>query len=1105
MSRRLIVILLIGAAAIGWVYLAPPLSQAQKFNIRQVAAKIPGLQQIASPNITTVSSIRIDNQFPSFVIVPAVDLLRYKNAAYRLKPDRRFLSALERLEVFFSGSSNEISAKFENNRWSVRSKNSLLGIVPTDDTVLGEVPELPDFDDFMKLLVRRVQTLNAEFPLNLQKSSVGYPEIKKKLDEFFSPSMFSLGREINKLWESGNRDPALLYYSAKALTNLQFQLMDRLETSDEVGAQALAMVALAKVLSGKNTDRVECLLAEAMDYDGHAGRLAESFSKSDPLRAYVLRDDQSLKQLAIQNQDMSTRYLLATRLAHLGKLEPWIDWMQKAFGDQEISISILKTGLEIDSFSLGRSFPAEMRAHILLALSRERENAPLDLKKEVIKVVLQNSAYYQVLQRAMKMDGDSLAATSQKFESSLNSLAGSYDGSFMPAEIHRAFYEAYFYSTLYIEGLNILDNRGNLEGAQLYYTNIKGLNAAGENRLKSAVTQAVSFVKDKATSIIGSGLSVGGTKKYISQTISSVININPVNEDLLLWFEHLVISQNGTNNLDDLVADLGERASLSGEALKRTFKEANRYFRPMDPAQALGVKRMAFRMDTRPLHKNILAGALHFKLYDLHLSDKLYQSVFETSPRHFDYTETWYRKFTGNSSRLKEIIHSPNWEFDTRVQALGYLEKLMSKPPKIIKNEYKKLIAEDPDSWYASKMFAKYLIEQKSHSEARKVVQAWLKREVPTLGLENTIALNLVAETYYEEGRYKEGWKVASRLIKGEQGGSFRIGALLLDKLGEKKKAEKIWQHYLQRYPHQKKAVANYAEFLWREGRYEDAGILVRKEKPHLSAWTFQFKIATKFAKVFADQPAEKGIEAFSFINRGLLPTEQEFFIYPLFRRGNPELAYRLESKLRRGGIGQIDLNLNAYRFLIAWKGKEAASTWIRNATPPGSYNNVGTVAFGKTEYDLLWSLSKSPDQFTWLMRAAASLKYEKISERERGFLMRYYKSGGMGGYYDKLGQYLLGLATKEEALMVLDTPKKVCEGAFYFGYKAHVEKRYGEAIDWYRIVIETGLTHNGEYHWAGNSLYHLWAEEVSLSRLKDIEDVWDIQSPKKLARREEG
>jgi hypothetical protein len=203
----------------------------------------------------------------------SVEQLRAMLAAReRVRPDARFLLAVADLHRLHRGVSAAVTARFDGGRWTVLHGN----------TVVGSLPEAPDFPDALALLAAWSRALerpparraHAELP----RDALGW--------ELLAPGarvVAALDR-LGALWTLGVRAPELLRAAARAAAALALATPQAAELCDPVEARALAALALAH---GADLDLpdVSALVAWRLGYGRAAQAFAAPLAADHPVRA----------------------------------------------------------------------------------------------------------------------------------------------------------------------------------------------------------------------------------------------------------------------------------------------------------------------------------------------------------------------------------------------------------------------------------------------------------------------------------------------------------------------------------------------------------------------------------------------------------------------------------------------------------------------------------------------------------------------------------------------------------------------------------------------------------------------------------------------------
>ena len=139
-----------------------------------------------------------------------------------------------------------------------------------------------------------------------------------------------------------------------------------------------------------------------------------------------------------------------------------------------------------------------------------------------------------------------------------------------------------------------------------------------------------------------------------------------------------------------------------------------------------------------------------------------------------------------------------------------------------------------------------------------------------------------------------------------------------------------------------------------------------------------------------------------------------------------------------------------------------------------------GTLAFFLAEAgneDLLWSGdaddSRDEGRWTWLARATMAARAGLDTHPRRQELLDHYATKSNNEYH-LMGRLMVGLEREDALLAIANSLHRKCEVAFYLGARARAEGRIADAVDWFRVAVETAQTRDGEYYWAIRALAEL-------------------------------
>src|SRR5438874_5403184 len=246
------------------------------------------------------------------------------DAAYRLKPDRRILLAVEAVQRFFvAGSPASATAVQEGERWRIR-----LG--PGD---VGTLRDRPGFQQALSLVEAFARHLAGEHPAT---TAAGEASPAPPFD--WEPEAIVSLRDAQARWLKAEHSPELVRRACRALASLAFQEVDTLGVGDRLPAQALAMLAITRALGAEAT-REEALTAAALGYTAAAQAAAMRLPQSDALRLYL--EGSSRLESSAAGASLAARYLQLRMLRWADDEEGEERWLRSQLSDEQHRLPVL--------------------------------------------------------------------------------------------------------------------------------------------------------------------------------------------------------------------------------------------------------------------------------------------------------------------------------------------------------------------------------------------------------------------------------------------------------------------------------------------------------------------------------------------------------------------------------------------------------------------------------------------------------------------------------------------------------------------------------------------------------------------------------------------
>ena len=979
--------------------------------------------------INPLKSYKIENA-PVTSYTNSQKIIAAMKADYRLKPDQRFLLAMNAIYRFLGPNTQvDLSTDFSGGSW----------VIDWQDNTVKRMPELPDFSDYIRVLTHWATLMLKSFPLDL--TPVPHDDrlvnIKAELELFLLPHTKAALSELDALWQEGVHSVEMIHNATRGLIWLAMQTLDETGIGDQIAARALAMLALSRAISGNDILLVEeALLADEMHYSAYAIQRMERLP-DHPVKAYLERNYTQFENLLDTSKPTALLcYLRLKQLSETKDIKKWAQWMNRLYRHDGYLLPVLKTGLEMNTFKSDRFFSDFLPKVVLFDLASEfKEPDYIDFMGVMVKAAFDEKIdgmhFETILRKALGLDKSGLL---KQLNKNLAKLQPIYKGPFLDSDLLAAYYESYFYSCLYCQGLFYLDR--------------------------------LSSIKKVNDFDFGLGMENSGRLNEFRQ-----------------WFHNLADAKAGRSRCKMLMKSISESHEFGAPLVIRSFNELKGLLKYGDPETFAAAKLLITRMDARPENQITLGWIARSSLLDLNLTEKMIKNAVAADPVKNPVIRIWLAYFQRDLTTLHDLAVSTSMSPKYRADAIKYWAKTENNTDDIIQ-AYSNLVKDNPKIYNITRQYVEYLLNNGYYRKAHNAAMDWLLLNPPTSGLENIIMRNAIAKGFYKSGQYDACLDFISPHISIQQNDTMLTAAECMAKDGRTKEAEALFEKAMDRYPDSLNGLIRYIRFLWEEGRYELAAKRLKEWKYPIDAVKWRFQIGKAFCDVLAaNDDAKKAFKA--FLAAGISHWDLKNIPIMLAKADRNELAFRLNNMLFGRGLANLDFILTSYGYLKQSNGKDAADLWIRKKIPATMRNPAGMIFFAQKEYDLLWDLIDESEQnkhadFIWLLRAAAWVKSNDDNRNHKEKLHDYYSKNDRT-YYNKIGRFLMEFDSGENLLAGAVNANKRCELAYYFGLKAQGEGDYDLASDWYHIALETGMIKMGEYRWAHNELYRWYTKDMSL------------------------
>lgn len=957
-------------------------------------------------------------------------LIEEYQSRYRLPPDRRFIKAIGLLNNFFRGENVNESAipTWQDGRWDITYAGK----------TLGQLPEFPDYSDYMKVLTDWAKTLSQSYPLSIEPDGTIDSTIETSLNNFFAEDVAGALFLIDKSWREGHHSEKLLESASRGLTYLAIQNLDSMGIGDDVPAQAWAILAAYNSLTGKTLLQEEVLLADHLSYSDTAKRLSSGLPSNDLVRSYIQRESMFLSPISDQNL---IKFLHLKNLVKTQETEELVQYISKQLPKQANSLAVMKIMIDTNNFAFYRTISNIIPDIILQNLSDITGTSTDPGVDELFLGVLaeslsidDNSETLRALRRSFEIDKSGKV---NRFNKQLNLAKEKAQGPFLTSSYIDKFYESFFFSGLYAEGTFYLDRLASLEMVHRFNQEIND----GE----------------------------GETMVMFKQ-----------------WYQILMTSQFGNADFDDITNTIAQFKDLSPSQFKRLLNEIKGLASYGDPRLNVLMRRLCQKLDSRPGNMISLGTYAYTTLLDLPLAEKLITRALEISSLDNGANQVWLAYFQRDIEKLKELSKANSILPADRAFAFKLLSKISGIENVI--GDLKNLQQSFSSDFQITNQYIELLMQSRNYPAARTAAQAWIDQNKMNLGLDVTVMAEEIAQSYLEEGLYQEGFDYIKPYIDGQKGNTFKVAVNLLNKLGRRDEAAEILQIAMQRYPQNNDFLCLKLEMLWEEERYEEAAKLIANWKYPLNFTDWRWKIGTTFNKVFSSKSTAYGTKAFTHLVQAGLHIDSLVNVpKEVNKNGNHELAFMTNSLLNVSGLQALELLTFSYSYRKDWTGEVEANKWLKQIVPAKARNPLSMFLFADKHYDQLWEFNENPGseyggEFVWLLRAAAWVDDNRKNEVYHNKLVAYYRKH-KDNFYERLGRYLLDMETAQNVINAAEADQdKLCEYSYYFGIKAQRDGDIEKASDWYHVTVGTGLQKEGEYRWAFYRLWDWMTKEQSLS-----------------------
>jgi tetratricopeptide (TPR) repeat protein len=961
------------------------------------------------------------------------DLARHIEAIYRLKPDRRFLSAISDVHRLLGGSQETAFVRYVGNGgWLVR-----LG-----KTEVGQLPELPSFSDCLAFVRRwAAQEWQLQRGRGLQKADQG--EVAR-LDERTWQSSYLEHLQIldraNALAKKAPRDAALMSVAAEALLAVGLETQDITEMLDPLLGRAMALLAVSEASSGVPASaRSLSMLAAELGYWNDALDIATTLGPEDPWRLFLSRDGAQLEALLAKTKDPFIAVLAMRAYAVRGNEEGVVEVARTVGIAEPPSFTFLAAMVGMNSFSLQPEVDERLTAEAFrLAVSTRLPTGEVRGPSPWRRLRGLWDTWRKRPPVALPVE-----ARLREFEAAVGSQADRLGGPLVDRVTMAAILRAPLYAALLAEASYYLD-------------------------LLSSTPHAAKL----AASIVDPPAGAAA--------------------ELKRWIEDRVAVRNAVpGGVERVARDIETLRCLGGWPVSRLLWSMRAGAQVWwDPVVRHPIRGMFDGWDTRTSHLVGASVAGADFLWDVRPWQRYAIAAAQRDPGALNEPQLAFVVANlKDNALLWRMANRVDLPAGTRATVLERLAEVAPDQATAVVAALRTLA--DGTGPGESDIVVKSLVEVfeklgRSH-DADRVVDEWLATRGPSAGLGYPAMLAFKAQRLRRQGHFSEAWQVIEPAIDTWKGDCLEEAALVLLELKRPEDALKVAEMEAERYPDGESGHALVAQALWRLDRLHEAAGRLKAGLEGRSQRAWSESVASAFVREFPGLDFARAGRALEELQRaGVSAQSLRDLAVGLGQHGKHKLAFTMLSALLATDPMKDQTMLFAFKELREADGLEAALVWLRQRVPVLT-DPVIIQAYRIGADDLVWDYPGQrvghDKSFLWvLLRAAAYARAPQPMPERRELILEYCRHQPEGTFYSAYPRFLLGEIDERAVLALATDMSAICTVAWVIGTRKACEGKVVEAADWFQVAMETGEQSQPPYAFS----YELMAKWAGTKKLME-------------------
>jgi len=828
--------------------------------------------------------------------------------------------------------------------------------------------------------------------------------------------------ELEDLRRSEGPDARLVLAAAQGYALLSLGIYpDHMQVTDAFAVRALAFLALARHMDPQLHSGIEeSLIAMTMGYTAHAdrllspGRLDAAEPTDRALAAFMRKDLAGLESVKGEGSRVLGYYLLARLYRIMGLYREAAAVANELFGRFS---GHYPTAVEIiRSADLG--IAKQMTILYPLDILGRLEHRISPSKFKDVKAWM---ARFRVMAGDQSVDADTSFGEFEKLLSRWQPLESGKTQGFFIGETHiKAIYRALYAGAIHLRFKVLLNRWGVIEKAEAF---VDALSGDGEDNTLVRLMRAQTLVKR-------------GQRQAAAALCRRILKAPDTRSTLAM-----------------------EAFYLSGGHLSRIS---------LAPA-------VAGKLDGRPFNLTRLRYVLQ-RVYNYDQARKCYLLALKHDPYRFvNYNRL--ATVTGSDAPFTSALKSYPDNVSLIEDAGDHYSQSTDRAMKEKGLEYyDRALAILPSRQYLWEQKARTLRDLGRNREAAGVLETWIRRYGRD-DLDTTLIRGSLARRYLDLNEPDRALEVLAEEVDSYQAGVMKNLAKAYERLGRPDEAEAMYRKAMGRYPTTSHILSAAAAFMWRHGKDAEAAALIgkgRRLNGSESMWYFDDCL-----NAFSGEPDGRIMDALDkLVETGAGPWEIRSLAFRFQHEGRSDTAFRILNRAPAGSHMQgLEKSVAVYKLVRNWRGEAEAGKWLAPYMAPRLDGPMTMVLFQEGLFDPILTGISDPDEysdryreFMWLMKLLAWIaKGEPLEYRDE--ITRHY-DGRASDYYHTIGRYMLGAIPRADLLRLAKTPKQLCEFSYYIGFSERMKGHFAEAANWYQICLETGLSNNGEFHWAAREMF---------------------------------